>query len=124
MIHCLVRRHAHLPPAAALGTEVLDENRFLAARDGLDAKLIDEGTTARREARDALDELLDACAVFADGLDCTAELDAAGALAVDPGYERQRRCAARRGLAALPAHLADEFAAGDYLGERQSLAGV
>jgi glutamate---cysteine ligase / carboxylate-amine ligase len=109
VIQCLVRRHAQAPAQPAVASELLEENRFLAARDGIDAKLIDHRSCVRRPVRDTLDELLAACEPFADGLDCTAELAAAGALAEDPGYARQRRLASRHGLANLPARLADQF---------------
>ncbi|MGZ4269949.1 MAG: carboxylate-amine ligase [Solirubrobacteraceae bacterium] len=110
VVHCLVRRHAGEPRAHSAGPEVLAENRFLAARDGMRAQLIDDRTWSRRPARDALDELLEGCAAAGAGLGCSEELAAAAGLAADPGAARQRRIAARDGLAALPAWLAGEFA--------------
>ena len=111
VVHCLVRRHAQGDCAAVTAPELLEENRFLAARDGVQAKLIDVRTQRRRPLREALDELLMDCEPFADGLDCTAELATAAALSADTGYERQRRYAARDGLAHLPARLADAYTA-------------
>jgi glutamate---cysteine ligase / carboxylate-amine ligase len=90
---------------------VIAENRFLAARDGMHAQLIDDRTQQRRTARDALAELLGHCEPLARGLGCAAELAAATTLAGDPGYARQRMHAARDGIAALPARLEDEFVA-------------
>src|SRR4051812_46970740 len=87
VVHCLVRRHAQRDCAAGTAPELLEENRFLAARDGVQAKLIDVRTQRRRPLREALDELLTDCAPFADGLDCTAELATAAALSADTGYE-------------------------------------
>jgi carboxylate-amine ligase len=111
VIHCLVRRHADARrrPIAAQ-PEVLAENRFLAARDGMRAQLIDDRTGRRRPVRDALIDLLADCETIAARLGCTAGLAAAAALADDPGAARQRRLVARDGLAALPAWLGDEFA--------------
>ncbi len=109
LIQCLVRRHAQASAHPAVASELLEENRFLAARDGIDARLIDHRSCVRRPVRDILDEMLAACEPFADGLDCTAELAAAAALAEDPGYARQRRFASRHGLATLPSRLADQF---------------
>jgi glutamate---cysteine ligase / carboxylate-amine ligase len=109
VVHCLVRRHADAQHPSATPPEVLGENRFLAARDGMQAQLIDDRTQQRRTARDALAELVEHCEPLARGLGCAADLAAATALAADPGYARQRMHAARDGLAALPARLEDEF---------------
>jgi len=82
------------PAATTAGhPEVLDENRFLAARDGLDAELIDPDGHGRRPAREVLDQLLDACAPHAAALDCESELAAVAELADDPGHRRQRMLA-------------------------------
>jgi carboxylate-amine ligase len=109
VVHCLVRRHADAQHPGATPPEVIAENRFLAARDGMHAQLINDRTQQPRTARDALTELLENCEPLARGLGCAAELTAATALAADPGYARQRMHAARDGLAALPARLEDEF---------------
>ena len=109
VVHCLVRGHADAQHPDATAPEVIAENRFLAARDGMHAQLIDDRTQQRRAARDALTELLERCQPLARGLGCGAELAAARALAADPGYARQRMHAARDGLAALPARLQDDF---------------
>jgi glutamate---cysteine ligase / carboxylate-amine ligase len=109
VVQCLVRRHADGTCHAA-GPEVLAENRFLAARDGMDARLIDDRFGTRRPVRDVLAELLEDCRPFAVELGCGAELSAAAALAADPGEARQRRHATRDGVAELPARLADDFA--------------
>jgi glutamate---cysteine ligase / carboxylate-amine ligase len=110
VVQSSVRRHAegrrrYVPPP-----ELLAENRFLAARDGMDAQLIDERRSGgRRALRAALAELLEDCAGAAAELGCSAELDDAAALAAEPGYARQRRWAARHGVRGLPARLAAEF---------------
>jgi glutamate---cysteine ligase / carboxylate-amine ligase len=112
LVHCLVRRHADLRRSGSSSElpEVLAENRFLAARDGVDADLIEGSTGRRRPLRDALAEVLDACRPFAGELGCTAELAAAAVLTDDPAHARQRRLAARAGLARLPGLLCEEFA--------------
>jgi carboxylate-amine ligase len=109
VVQCLVGLHVERRRAGGAGSEVLAENRFLAARDGMSAQLIDDRTRSRRPLRDALAELLDACKPVAAVLGCTEQLAAATALAADPGDERQRRHVADDGLAGLPARLADEF---------------
>jgi carboxylate-amine ligase len=110
VVQCLVRRHADAGAASATEPELLGENRFLAARDGMRAQLIDAVTGRRRPAADALAALLEDCRPFAATLGCTAELAMAAELAADPGDTRQRRLVARHGLAALPARLSAEFA--------------
>jgi glutamate---cysteine ligase / carboxylate-amine ligase len=110
VVHCLVRHHAEAERPGAAGPEVLAENRFLAARDGIRAQLIDDRIGQQRPARDALTELLDDCEPLAVRLGCGSELASAAALAEDPGAARQRRLTAREGIAALPAWLAAEFA--------------
>jgi glutamate---cysteine ligase / carboxylate-amine ligase len=110
VVQCLVRRHADARHPRVVGQEALAENRFLAARDGMGAAIIEAGTGHRRPVPEALTELLTACRPVAAGLGCAAELAHAAALADDPGDARQRRLAAHHGLTALPALLADEFA--------------
>jgi carboxylate-amine ligase len=104
VVQCLVRLHAEgsAPPAAP---EVLDENRFLAARDGVDAVLLD-GRGGRVTVRDAVFDLLVRCAPAARELGCTEELGLAARLAADPGHARQRRA----GIDDVVGALADEFA--------------
>ena len=86
-----VVRRAHARGTSDIGPEVLAENRFLAARDGMLAQLIDHRTSAGRPAWDALMHLLDDCRPAAAELDCASELERAAALARDPGATRQRR---------------------------------
>ena len=90
--------------------EVLEENRFLAARDGMDAELIDPAGGCRTPVRDALRALLDAAAPHAQDLGCAAELEAVLDLAQDPGAERQRRVAGPEVRTdAVVEHLAEAF---------------
>jgi carboxylate-amine ligase len=109
VVQCLVGLYVEGLRAGAAGPEMLAENRFVAARDGMSGQLVDHRTQRMRPVREALAELLDACEPCAAVLDCAEELSAATALAADPGDERQRRYVAGEGLAALPARLADEF---------------
>jgi carboxylate-amine ligase len=109
VVQCLVRRHAGAPARLGTTPEVLDENRFLAARDGMTARLIDD-TGARVPAVDRVAALIGSCSPLAAELGCLAELADAERLAADPGDVRQRRIAARDGLAALPERLGDAFA--------------
>ena len=107
---CLVMCRASRESGRVLpDPDVLAENRFLAARDGMAAMLI-EPDGGRRPMADAIAELLEECRPAAAALGCASELATAAELAADPGCERQRRVAAREGVARLPAALAHAFA--------------
>jgi len=79
----------YVTPKTMWAAEVLDENRFLAARDGMDADLIDVDTETRRPAREVLDDLLQACAPHAQALGCAEQLDRVPELAEKTGSQRQ-----------------------------------
>jgi glutamate---cysteine ligase / carboxylate-amine ligase len=90
--------------------EVLAENRFIAARDGMRAQLIDTTHESLRPVADVLEDLLQATAPHAAELGCQDALEDVRRLAADPGAERQRRDAAGRDdLAGTVAALADQF---------------
>jgi glutamate---cysteine ligase / carboxylate-amine ligase len=120
LVQCLVRRHADTRRVRAAEPEALAESRFLAARDGMSAHLVDGPRGNRRPVNDALAEVLDECQQSAARLGCASELEIAAALAADPGAVRQRRLAACHGLDSLPALLGEEFVPA---GHAASLAG-
>ena len=94
------------------GAEVLAENRFLAARDGMDARLID--TAARRliPVRELLDSLLADCRPHALALGCADALERMREIAAATGADRQRAFVAANGrLDKLVACLVDRFPA-------------
>ena len=64
---------------------MLDENRFLAARDGMEAELIDPVAERREPAREQLEPLLEALAPHAHELGCHPELQGVHQLAEDSG---------------------------------------
>jgi glutamate---cysteine ligase / carboxylate-amine ligase len=110
LVQCLVRLEAEREPVAGDPPEVLSENRFIAARDGMDATLVEPAAWSRRPVRDRLAELVDACAPHAAALGCADELAGVSALAALPGAARQRELAQRAGsLEGLVTLLADEF---------------
>jgi len=121
LVQCAVRLEAtegYADEALAARPEVLEENRFLATRDGIRARFIDPEHDARRPAREILEELLAACGPHAEALDCEAELAAVAALAAAPGDHRQRLLAGvpqgepvGAGLGALVCALAADFTA-------------
>jgi glutamate---cysteine ligase / carboxylate-amine ligase len=92
LVQCLVRLEATegsgADPAIDL-PEVLAENRFLAARDGVDASLIDARLGRRLLVSDVLESVLDMCAPHAEDLGCAEELEWAKNLAATPRPVRQ-----------------------------------
>ncbi len=91
--------------------EVLEENRFLAARDGMRARLIDPAGERRVPASELLDELLEVCRPHAETLGCETELASARGLAANSGADRQIEVHDRAGgLPPLVCALAEIFA--------------
>jgi glutamate---cysteine ligase / carboxylate-amine ligase len=79
------------PPATEPIT-LIAENKWRAARDGLDAKLIDLGNDTERPARDAIGELVELSREAAGELGCAAELDLVeGLLERGTGADEQLR---------------------------------
>lgn len=75
------------------GAEVLAENRFLAARDGMDARLIDSATRRLVPVRELLEALLAECRPHARALGCAdARNEACAADRRPNGADRQRAC--------------------------------
>jgi glutamate---cysteine ligase / carboxylate-amine ligase len=99
-----------VPAELVRSPEVLDENRFLAARDGMEAEFIDPVAGRRVPARTQLEQLLTALAPHAYDLGCHEQLQAVRDLADDPGATDQ--LAVARGpkrLWGLVEALADAF---------------
>jgi carboxylate-amine ligase len=93
--------------------EVLAENRFLAARDGMHARLIDPAARCLVPVREILDGLLARCRPHALALGCGAALEQVPRLAAATGADRQRAFAAYDAdLDHLTADLADQFLCG------------
>lgn len=88
------------------------QNKWLAARHGLDAKLIVDDEGARMTARDAVLELIEVLMPTAVELGCTAELaDVATILRLGPSTDRQRAVVAGGGRLIDVVHtLIDELA--------------
>lgn len=82
------------PPAAP---EVLAENRFLAARDGMQARLIGARSGALEPVGVTIDALIRRCRPHAERLGCAEELELAHGLAAANGACRQRRRARMHG---------------------------
>jgi carboxylate-amine ligase len=110
LVQCLVRLEAEREPGEPAAPEVLGENCFLAARDGMRARLVEPSAWGRRPVRDRLAELLEACAPIARALGCEDELADVRRLAASPGAVRQRELAVAAGsLEGLVEELSCEF---------------
>ena len=93
--------------------EILDENVFLAARDGLDARLLDPVTESQVPIGPLIEALLDRLADHGQELGCTAELDGVHELARrGGGAGMQRAVVAEQGSEALLPALVAAFTAG------------
>jgi carboxylate-amine ligase len=100
---------ARQPPAT---DEVLAENRFIAARDGLDARLIDSSSRKLISVRALLDKLVEECLPHAAALGCLVELEHAARLITANGAIRQRTwISAGRDLRSLLGRLSHQFTA-------------
>jgi carboxylate-amine ligase len=92
------------------GPELLDENRFLAIREGVDAHLIDPESASMVSLRQQLEELLAACRPHAFELGCADELAAVSEIARCGGASRQRELARESGsLPGLVGRMSDLF---------------
>jgi carboxylate-amine ligase len=114
LVQCLVRLEAlegYADPVAIGAPEVLDENRFLAARDGADAALLDPAAERRVPLPEIVHDLLHACRPHAQDLGCVRELEAVGDLLRQPPTKHQLMLARRRPdrLHGLVSALADEY---------------
>jgi carboxylate-amine ligase len=105
----------YAPDSLVAADELLAENRFLAARDGIEADLLDPTAELRRPARAQLRAVLDAARPHADELRCRDELEGVARLALEPPFLRQLDAAERGGgrLPGLMAELAAAFASRD-----------
>jgi carboxylate-amine ligase len=121
LVQCLVRletTEGYVRPALVHAPEVLDENRFIAARDGVDASLIDPILGHRVPLREIVGAVLEACAPHATDLDCAAELAGVETLLFASGAGHQRRIAAEAGLDGLVAALVESFAGAPWPARR------
>ena len=78
-----------MPARHLAAVEVLEENRFLAARDGVAAELIDVESETRIPFGEQLGRLMKACAPHAEALECGEELQMVPDLFENPGARRQ-----------------------------------
>ncbi len=99
------------PQRSSVAPEVLAENCFLAARDGLGARLIDPVKRRLVPVRALVGALAERCGPHATALGCSAELEQVRRLAAVNGADRQRSWAgATSGLPGLVSTLSERFA--------------
>jgi carboxylate-amine ligase len=125
LVQSLVRLElvdGHADAALVHAPEVLDENRFLAARDGVGAEFVDPVQGRAVSVNDITAELLVLCAPHAQRLGCAEELKLVAELLIDGGPARQRRLAEQHGLVGLVEDLAADFRDGIPRAERDAVA--
>ena len=92
LVQCIARlevEEGYVSDQLVHNQEALDENRFLAARDGMHAELIHPGRECRVPALELLGGLLEACGPHASDLGCTTELRNVSSIAGRTGAQRQ-----------------------------------
>lgn len=109
LVGWLAERHDAGETLPTAPTWRIEENRWSAARFGVEGTLADLQDGERRETRARLHELLDALGPTAGRLGCEGELAVARDLVDVNGAMRQREVAAERGLRAVAGWLADEY---------------
>ncbi|HSS42901.1 MAG TPA: YbdK family carboxylate-amine ligase [Solirubrobacterales bacterium] len=113
LVQCIVRAEVEAGTHLErwMPQEVLSENRFLAARDGMDAELIEPELERRVPARELLADLVAVCRPHAQDLGCETELERVPELGAQTGAQRQIELA--RSLESLPRVVG--FLANDFL---------
>jgi carboxylate-amine ligase len=113
LIQCIARlevEEGYVDDLLVGSPEVLGENRFLAARDGMEAELIDPRQARRLPIRGQVVELLEACLPHAMDLGCANELGRVRELSERTGADRQLDLARGSGrLRGLVEELAERF---------------
>jgi glutamate---cysteine ligase / carboxylate-amine ligase len=94
-----------------IGPEALAENRFIAARDGSNARLIDACRRALVPVHALADAALTDCGPHAAALGCVDELEGVERLAAANGADRQHAQADETGLGGLVSTLIERFLA-------------
>jgi carboxylate-amine ligase len=109
LVHWLAERHDAGEALPVANTWRIVENRWLAARDGLEAELADLGTGETRPARERWEELLETLAPTAARLGDAEALASVRDLLRDGGGAARQRAAADGDAHAATRWLADRF---------------
>ncbi len=111
-IASLELEEGYLAPDRLGSPEVLSENRFIAARDGVRSRLIDPALERLVPVTEVLEDLMPALAPHADRLGCRDAVEDVSALVRGSGSDEQRRVREEHGsLVGLVEFLATEFCA-------------
>jgi glutamate---cysteine ligase / carboxylate-amine ligase len=111
-IASLELEEGYLVPDRLGSPEVLAENRFIAARDGVHARLIDPALERLVPVTEILENLMPALAPHADRLGCRDALEDVSGFVRESGSDEQLRVYKERGsLAGVVEFLANEFCA-------------
>lgn len=111
-IASLELEEGYLTPDRLGSPEVLAENRFIAARDGVHAQLIDPARECLVPVTEIVEDLMPALAPHADRLGCRDALEDVSTLLIESGSDEQLRVHEERSsLANLVEFLATEFCA-------------
>ena len=115
LIQCLAKlecEEGYASSTLLAAREVLEENRFLAARDGVEARLISTEDSTRVSVRSQIDDLLPVLYPHAQELGCEAELVGVAELLAWPSAARQLDMARGSGrLKGVVEELARQFTA-------------
>jgi carboxylate-amine ligase len=109
LVATLADRHDAGGPLPVHETWRIEENRWAAARYGIEGELRDLDTGERWRARERLRSLLEMCRPAAARLGAADALARAEGLIAANGAVRQRGIAAERGIDAIPAWLAEAY---------------
>jgi carboxylate-amine ligase len=109
LVAWLVERYSEGETLPAPPTWRIEENRWSAARHGLDGRMSDLDTGASTRTREHLTELVEALAPTAARLGSSTQLAEASRLIRENGAIRQRCVAGERGLPGLAAWLRESF---------------
>ena len=116
LMQCLVKSAVEGEITAEARREVVAENRFLASRDGVEARLIDLQTEGLVPLSAWVDQTLEGCEPHARDLACESELARVRDLCRSNGAVRQREVFRRDGIEAVAPWLADELQASLLVG--------
>jgi len=110
LIQCLVKEAVEGGFTPEARRETVAENRFLASRDGIEAKFINLRTESLVPLGEWVEEALASCEGHARELHCEAELALVRNLSASNGAVRQREALHREGIEGVAPWLADELA--------------
>jgi glutamate---cysteine ligase / carboxylate-amine ligase len=116
LMQCLVKEAVEGEITAEARREAVAENRFIASRDGTDAKLISLRSRSLVPLPEWIHDVLESCEPHARELGCETELARVRDLCNSNGADRQREVFSQGGIEAVAPWLADELQASLLVG--------